>query len=100
MLLYDRESNPIEECQNMVSQSHIEEWISSFDARLTRMEQAEARFDAVYSRLDNIVTVSQLNEMRSSLENRLNTLTTICVGVLVAIVMLVVGAVASGLLGS
>ena len=64
------------------------------------MEQAEARFDAVYSRLDNIVTISQLNEMRTSLENRLNTLTTICVGVLVAIVMLVVGAVASGLLGS
>ena len=67
---------------------------------LTRMEQAEARFDAVYSRLDNVVTISQLNEMRSSLENRLNTLITICVGVLVAIVMLVVGAVASGLLGS
>ena len=64
------------------------------------MEQAEARFDAVYSRLDNVVTISQLNEMRSSLENRLNTLITICVGVLVAIVMLVVGAVASGLLGS
>ena len=84
----------------MASQASVEEWISAFDARLTRMEQSEARFDAVYSRLDNIVTISQLNEMRTSLENRLNTLTTICVGVLVAILMLVVGAVASGLLGS
>ena len=82
----------------MASQSRIEEWISSFNARLTRVEQAEARFDAVYSRLDNVATVSQLNEMRSSLENRLNTLTNICVGVLIAILMLVIGAVASGLL--
>ena len=84
----------------MASQSHIEERIAAMDARLSRVEQVEARFDSVYGRLDNIVTVAQLNEMRTSLENRLNTLTNICVGVLVAILMLVIGAVASGLLSS
>ena len=84
----------------MASQSHIEERIAAMEARLSRVEQVEARFDSVYGRLDNIVTVAQLNEMRTSLENRLNTLTNICVGVLVAILMLVIGAVASGLLSS
>ena len=84
----------------MASQSHIEERIAAMEARLSGVEQVEARFDSVYGRLDNIVTVAQLNEMRTSLENRLNTLTNICVGVLVAILMLVIGAVASGLLSS
>ncbi len=84
----------------MASQGHIEERIVAMEARLSRVEQAETRFDSVYSRLDNIVTVAQLNEMRTSIENRLNTLTNICVGVLISILMLVIGAVASGLLSS
>ena len=84
----------------MASQGHIEERIAAMEARLSRVERAETRFDSVYSRLDNIVTVAQLNEMRTSIENRLNTLTNICVGVLIAILMLVIGAVASGLLSS
>ena len=58
------------------------------------IEQAESRFDSVYSRLDNVVTVAHMNEMRTSIENRLNTLTTVGVGML----MVVIGAVASGIL--
>ena len=68
------------------------------EARLERIEQAESRFDSVYSRLDNVVTVAHMNEMRTSIENRLNTLTTVGVGILVGMLMVVIGAVASGIL--
>ena len=48
--------------------------------------------------LDNLATVAHMNEMRTSIENRLNTLTTVGVGILVGMLMVVIGAVASGIL--
>lgn len=71
---------------------------SRFGSIDSRFDSIDSRFDSVHSRLDNMVTVTEFLEMRTSIENRLNVMTNIGIGILVAMLMLVIGAVVSGLL--